>query len=150
MFEDNGYSREEIKDAMKEKENTRMEEEESKRGMVIMQNIPGFTPQFNKIARKHGFSVANKAESKVKDLVTNARTSLGDKNTNVVYSIPCKCYTHTYTGETDRKWETRKREHKDKVRLTKEDITKGKIECAKQRMNDQDGGLAKHSSSCPY
>ena len=55
---------------------------------------------------------------------------------------------NTHTGETYRKWETREKEHKDKVRLTLEDIEKGNTEKAKERMNSGDGGLAKHASSC--
>ena len=99
-----------------------------------MPNIPGFTPKFNKIAR---------------DLVTtSAKTALGDKNDNVVYNIPCKCNRYTYVGETERKWSTRKKEHQDKVRLTKEDIQKGSIERATTRMNDRDGGLARHATTC--
>ena len=33
--------------------------------------------------------------------------------------------------------------------MTKEDINTGNIERATKRMNDGDGGLAKHASSCP-
>ena len=92
VFEDNGYSKKEIKDAMKEKvRNEREDNEEQSRGIVVMENIPKFTDQFNKIARKHGFKVANKTNNKVKDLISNAKTPLGDKRTDVVYQIPCKC-----------------------------------------------------------
>ena len=151
VFEDNGYTKEEIRGAMRETEKaTTEEDEETIRGIVVMQNVPGFTPQFNKIARKHGFRVTNKTENRVKDLISNAKTPLGDKNTNVVYSIPCKCQTYAYTGETDRKWGTRKKEHRDKVRLTKEDIRTGNMERATKRMNDGDGGLAKHAATCPH
>ena len=94
--------------------------------------------------------MANKTENKVRDLISNAKTSLGKKNTNVVYDIPCKCQKFGYTGETDRKWESREKEHQDKVRLTKQDMEAGNIERATRRMNDGDGGLAKHSSTCPY
>ena len=115
-----------------------------------MQNIPDFTLQFNRIARKHGFKVANKTEQRVKDLIANAKTPLGKKNTDVVYNIPCKCQQHGYTGETNRKWETREGEHQDKVRLTKQDIETGNTESAERRMNDGDGGLAKHATICPH
>ena len=115
VFEENGYSKKEIHEAMKEKDNTNNDEEEAARGIVIMPNIPGFTPRFNRIARRHGFKVANNTEKRVKDLITNAKTPLGDKNTHCVYSIPCKCQKHAYNGETDRKWESRKKEHEAKV-----------------------------------
>ena len=89
VFEDNGYTRAEVEDAMKEKKTPRMEEkeEEQTRGMVIMQNIPGFTEKFNRIARKHRFQVANNTDNRVKDLISNAKTPLEGKNTNVVYRI---------------------------------------------------------------
>ena len=152
IFEDNGYTRKEVKDAMESKERNPMEKEQEKisRGIVIMQNVPGFTQEFNRIARQHGFTVTNKTENRVKDLIANAKTPLGDKNTNVVYSIPCGCRKHGYTGETDRMWETRRKEHKDKVRLTKKDLEAGKADQAKKRMNDGDGGLARHATVCPH
>ena len=151
IFEDNGYNRREIKEAMQErkKPTTEEQEEEPIRGIVVMQNIPGFTQQYNKIARKHGFRVANNTEQRVKDLISNAKTPLGGKTTNCVYNIPCKCKKHAYTGETDRKWESREKEHQDKVRLTLQDIEKGNNEKAQQRMNEGDGGLAKHATACP-
>ena len=153
VFVDNGYSKEEVVSAMKENPRCNTDkdkEQENLRGIVVMPNIPNFTPQFNKIARKHGFRVANKTEQRVKDLTANAKTPLGNKNTNVVYNIPCKCRKHGYTGETDRKWETREKEHQDKVRLTKQDLETGNTERAERRMNDGDGGLAKHASICPH
>ena len=152
VFKDNGYNDDEITTAMTEKDKSTEEAEEDKetRGMVVMPNIPGFTRRFNKIAKDHKFTVANKAENKVRDLTSSAKTPLGEKNTNVVYRIPCKCKKFTYVGETERKWGTRKKEHRDKVRLTKEDIDRGDITRATNRMNDGDGGLAKHATSCPH
>ena len=148
-FEDNGYTRKEIEAAMEVRPKTEEGEEEQIRGIIVMPNIPGFTQQYNKIARKHKFRVANNTEKRVKDLISNAKTPLGGKNTNVVYNIPCKCERHGYTGHTDRKWESREKEHQDKVRLTLQDIEQGNNERAQQRMNDGDGGLAKHASVCP-
>ena len=113
-----------------------------------MENIPGFTLEFNKIARRHGFTTANNTGNRVKDLITKARTPLGDKNTEIVYRIPCQCKKFSYTGDTHRMWGSRKKEHQDKVRLTKEDIRNGNTERANKRMNEGDGGLAKHASTC--
>ena len=81
---------------MKEKERKEQEDgEEPSRGIVTMENIPGFTPQFNKIARKHGFKVANRTENRVKDLIGNAKTPLEGKNTDTVYRIPSRCKKHS-------------------------------------------------------
>ena len=106
--------------------------------MVVLPNIHGFSQQLDKIVRKHGFRVANKAEGKVRDLIAKAKTPLGSKNGKVVYNIPCKCVSHAYTGETDRMWCTREDEHKAKVRLTLQDIENGQAERAQERMNDGD------------
>ena len=38
----------------------------------------------------------------------------------------------------------------DKVRLTKNDIGNGNVERATKRMNDRDGGLAKHATICQH
>ena len=59
-----------------------------------------------------------------------------------------KCEENAYTGETDRMWKTRQKEHESKVRLTKRDIENGDLESATERMNTGDGGLAKHSTEC--
>ena len=67
-----------------------------------------------------------------------------------MYDIPCKCRKHGYTGETDRKWESREKEHQDKVKLTKRDIEEGKQESASRRMNEGDWGLARHSTTCTH
>ena len=153
VFEDNGYSAEEVKEAIKEKADNRGRDHtdnETERGIIVMPNIPNFTSQYNKIARKHGFRVANKTENRVRDLITSAKIPLGKKNTNVVYDIPCKCQKHGYTGHTDRKWESREKEHQDKVKLTKRDIEAGNLESASRRMNEGDGGLARHSTTCPH
>ena len=92
--------------------------------------------------------MANRTTNKVRYLTSNAKTPLGDKNSNVVYNIPCKCGDYSYTGETYRKWKTRRKEHEDKVRLTHQDIENGNLEHATERMNERDGGLAKHSTEC--
>ena len=149
VFKENGYSEEEINEAMKERrQEEREENEEATRGIVVIQNIPSITPQFNKIAKEHRFRVANKSGARVRDLTTKAKTPLGDKNSNVIYNIPCGCKKYSYTGETNRKWETRRQEHHNKVRLTKQDIEAGNIDSATTRMNTNDGGLAKHSTTC--
>ncbi len=153
VFVENGFTRKEVRNAMRPKrppdETTAVEEEEeTNRGMVLMPNIPEFTTKFNNIAQKHKFKTANKANNKVRDLTANAKTPLGDKNSKVVYNIPCKCEENAYTGETDRMWKTRQKEHESKVRLTKRDIENGDLERATERMNTGDGGLAKHSTEC--
>ena len=149
VFVENGYSKREIRNATKDRTPRQTaEEEENSRGIVSIPNIPTFTRAFGRIAKQHKFTTTSKAENKVKDLSQKAKTALGEKNKNVVYNIPCGCGRYSYTGETDRKWETRKKEHMDKVRLTRTDIDNGNVERANERMNTGDGGLAKHNATC--
>ena len=145
VFVENGYTRKEVQAAIQEKEQRtdNNEEEQTTRGVVLMPNISQFTNRFNKIARRHRFRVANKADNKVRDLTSNAKTPLGKKNTNVTYTIPCKCNKYSYNGETKQMWGTREKE-----RLTLEDIQRGNVESARNRMNAGDGGLAKHGVEC--
>ena len=53
--------------------------EDAERGVVVIPNIKGFSQQYSKIARKHGFKMANKTVGKVRDLFTKIKNSLGDK-----------------------------------------------------------------------
>ena len=146
VFRENGYEEKEIKEAMKEKEKAKEQQEES-RGVITLPNIPGVMPQFTRVAKQHGFRVANNTDKKVRDLSTNAKTPLKEKNSCVVYNIPCKCGKYSYTGETDRKFETRKKEHQDKVRLAREDFKDERYDRAENRMSSSDGDLARHTAA---
>ena len=151
VFVENGFTKKEVQRALQPREvRAETEEDEQNRGLVMIPNVPELTKKFNNIAKKHNFKTANKTENKVRDLVSKAKTPLGDKNSNVVYDIPCKCEDHGYNGETFRMWRSRKKEHEDKVRLTKRDIDNGNLENAEKRMNEGDGGLARHSTECPH
>ena len=78
VFKENGYTENEIENARKERrrtetteaESTESESERPQGGIVVIENIPNVTPQFNKIARELGFKVANKSGRKVKDLTS--------------------------------------------------------------------------------
>ena len=67
---------------------------------------------------------------------------------NCQNKIPCACQNTVYVGETWRLFQTRKKEHMDKVRLTIEDLHKGNTISAKKRMGKEDGGLARHTTEC--
>ena len=154
VFVENGYSRREVRKAMEERQTTGNEEEEKEetksRGIVSIPHIPSFTRTFSRIAKQHKFRTTTRAENKVRDITSKARTPLGEKNKHVAYNIPCGCLSHSYSGETDRMWGTRKHEHIAKVRLTQTDLDNGNVESATNRMNKQDGGLAKHSAGCKH
>ena len=152
VFVANGYERSKIKEYIKprklQENNTDDNEEPEIYGRITIPYIKGFAEKFRKIARDHSFSVSFKPGNKVKDLKSCCRESIGLKKREVVYSIPCKCGTGTYTGETWRRADIRIKEHEGKVRRTLKDIEEGNMESAEKRMESEDGGLAKHRTSC--
>ena len=72
----------------------------------------------------------------------------GRKWKALVYRIPCGCDEAVYVVETYRQFETRKKEHERKVRLTRQDIEKGRLDSAERRMGKEDGVLASHRIKC--
>ena len=71
VFVENGYSKTEVRRAMREREeHTENEDEEEKeiRGIVSIPNIPSITRTYSRIASKHNFQTTTRAENKIKDL----------------------------------------------------------------------------------
>ena len=97
---------------------------------------------------RHSFRVAFKPGRKIKDIKRTCQEPLGEREKCVVYKIPCACQNTVYVGETWRLFQTRKKEHMDKVRLTIEDLHKGNTLSAEKRMGKEDGGLARHTTEC--
>jgi len=62
-----------------------------------------------------------------------------------MYKVPCNCQNTVYVGETWCLFQTRKKEHMDKVRLTNKDLHKGNTLSAEKRMGKEDGGQARHT-----
>ena len=149
VFVANGYDRNVVKRYMKkDKRGDKEDEKQQYRGIVTVTYVRGVSEQFKRLASKHLFRTAFKPGKKVKELKARSQQPLGEKQKGVVYKIPCKCEKAVYVGETWRQLKTRKKEHESKVRLTNEDIKKGKLAAANERMGKEDGGLARHSVDC--
>ena len=92
VFVENGYTTKKVRKAMKEKERTDENDETEEptiRGVALMPNIPEFTTKFNNTKTPIHSSKENNKQ--VRDLTSNAKTPLGDKKSNTVSNIPCKC-----------------------------------------------------------
>ena len=61
--------------------------------------------------------------------------------------MPWACQNTVYAGKPWRLFQTRKREHMEKVRVTNEDLHKGNT-IARIRISKEDGGLAWHTMEC--
>ena len=147
VFVANGYNRKSVKEIMTAKKHSVTEDKDEVIGHVRLPYIKGFSEQFKKIAKKHRFGVTLLPGGKLKSIKSRCQIPLGEKRSGVVYQIPCGCGA-VYTGETKRRFETRCSEHKQKVNLVTRDIANGDTEAAMKRMDDQDGGLAKHNAKC--
>ena len=110
--------------------------------------LKGVSEQSRRTANLHSFRDAFKPGRKIKEIKRTCQEPLGERQKCVVYKIPCACQNTVYVGETWRLFQTRKKEHMDKVRLTNEDLRKGNILSAEKRVGKEDGGLAQHTMEC--
>ena len=145
VFVANGYERNEVKRCLREKVKEKTEETREYRGVVNIPYVKGLSEQFKRVAEKHGVRATFRPGRKLKELRKRSQYPLGGKRKAVVYRIPCGCDEAVYVGETYRQFETRKKEHESKVRLTRQDIEKGRLDSAERTMGKEDGGLASHS-----
>ena len=151
VFVANGYPRETVRRFMEQRPqqiDKREQEEPESRGVVTIPYLKGLSEQFRRTANRHSFRVAFKPGRKIKDIKRTCQEPLGKREKCVVYKIPCACQNSVYVGETWRLFQTRKKEHMDKVRLTIEDLHKGNTLSAEKRMGKEDGGLARHTTEC--
>ena len=126
----------------------REQKEQESRGAVIIPHLKGLSEQFRRTANQHSFQVAFKPGRTIKEIKCTCQEPLGERQKCVVYKIPCTCQNTVYVGETWRLFQTRKKEHVDKVRLTNEDLHRGNTLSAKKRMGKEVGGLARHTVEC--
>ena len=146
MFVANGYDKNSVEKMMQTKESTtEEEEEETQKSGVSVEYVKGVSEKFRSIINDFDFRVAFKSGQKVKDLQNKAKQPLGEKKNNVVYRIECKCEKAVYIGETKQRFEERRQNHKDRERLTRQDLEVGRNMSAEVRMGKMDAGLTRHS-----
>ena len=81
--------------------------------------------QFRRTANRHSFRVAFKPGRKIKEIKRKFQEPLGEKQKCVVYRMLCACQNNVHVGEPWRLFQTRKKEHMEKVRVTNKDLHKG-------------------------
>ena len=148
VFVANGYPRETVRRFMEQRHqqiDKKEQEEQESRGAVTIPYLKGLSERFRRTANRHSFRVAFKPGRKIKEIKRTCQEPLGERQKCVVYKIPCTCQNSVYVGETWCLFQTRKKEHMDKVRLTNEDLQKGNTLSAERRMGKEDGGLARHT-----
>ena len=150
VFVANGYDREDVRETLKEKDNTNQspDENEPSMGRVTIPYVRGLSEEFKRFGKARGFNTYFTPGMKLRSISKLQQTPLGNKRSNVVYRIECKCEKARYTGETKRRFTTLLSEHQASVRLTKADLDAGDMQSAEKRMGKEDGGIARHSTEC--
>ena len=83
---------------------------------MMIPYIAGVSEDIRRACRKYNIKVVFKSGRTPRSMLTKVKDALPpEKQSKVVYRIPCSC-GKTYIGETVRRLETRTKEHKDACR----------------------------------
>ena len=94
-------------------------------GYAVQPYIKGLTEPLIRVLRKHGIKFSNKPTRTLQQEFPSPKDRPEtEKQTNVIYKIPCKDCSWRYIGETGRCFETRKKEH---IRNVKQNIAGSNI-----------------------
>ena len=96
---------------------------------------------------KHGFETAFRSGRKVNEVQNKVKTSLGEGRRYLCYEIICKWGECVYIGQTEQRWDERKKQHQDNIRYARAELdagTESGRRKAHERMNGNGGGLVKH------
>ena len=89
------------------------EEPQEKPPLVVIPYVSGVSEWIRKACEKFNLKVVFKSGPTLRSLLTRVKDPLPiEKLAGVVYQIPCQC-GKVYVGETQRRLETRVKEHKD-------------------------------------
>ena len=81
--------------------------------LVMLPYVSGISEDIRQVCWKFGLRVVFKTGRSLRSVLTKFEDTLpAEKQSKVVYQIPCSC-GKTYIGETSRRLETRMKEHQD-------------------------------------
>ena len=90
---------------------------DSQNGFVVLPYIKGVTEPLTRVLNNNGIQATNRpVKTLQQEFASPKSTTPSDRQTNVVWKIPCSDFTWNYIGETGRYLHTRKKEH---IRNTK-------------------------------
>ena len=80
---------------------------------MILPYVAGISEDVRRVCRRFGLTVIFKSRRSLRSVLTKVKDTLpAEKQSKVVYQIPCSC-GRAYIGETTRRLETRMKEHQD-------------------------------------
>ena len=81
--------------------------------LVMLPYVSGISEDIRRVCRKFGLGVVFKSGRSLRSILTRVKDTLpAEKQSKVVYQIPCSC-GKAYIGETTRRLEARMKEHQD-------------------------------------
>ncbi len=97
--------------------NLKSSREEQYKGFVSIPYIQGTSEKIKRVLQQHDLKVVLKPTRKLGDVVSRIKDNVvAEKETGVVYSIPCKDCNAQYIGQTGCAFLTRKKEHISSVK----------------------------------
>ena len=116
-FLKNGYSRKEIRRAIKPSKGRKVPAiKEKSTTKAFLQYIPKVTDRIGKLLEKHDIKTIYMPTRKIEESLRSAKDSRDPKTSSGVYRIPCSC-GEVYIGTTKRSINTRIDEHRRHCRL---------------------------------
>ena len=113
----NGYPKQFVRKYSRDKPQ-RPQAEEKSLGFATLPYVQGATERIQRVLGQHKIKSAVRPLRTVKQLLSRPKDSIKkEKQTGVVYAIPCSDCNAVYVGETGRSLATRTREHQASVRL---------------------------------
>jgi hypothetical protein len=126
QLRENGYDdRDKMKIKRRRKQNRNEDEEyreeEKKKKWYGIESAGGMTEKIRRIMKIEGIRTYKKGSRKILDIVKSKKNrKCIDQQKGVVYQVPCRECDKVYIGETKKRINDRLKQHKDDVRLRRE------------------------------
>ena len=123
-LKNNGYPKWSVDLAKQQKTKQKNTQENTKQAsnkpkdkrMVVLPYIGQVSEQIAKVMKSYGIASAMKPHCKIRNIVVHPKDKLSkEKQTGIIYQVPCGNCKQVYIGETGRSLEKRISEHKDDV-----------------------------------
>ncbi|KAK4873011.1 hypothetical protein RN001_015040 [Aquatica leii] len=114
-LQQNGFSKNHIRRALRPRRNNNTEEDENKPdATAFLPYIKGTTDKISKVLKKHNIQTIFNTVKKINQILPNPKTKI-DLESQGVYKIPCKYCDGCYMGQTNRRVNIRREEHRNAV-----------------------------------
>ncbi|KAK4887865.1 hypothetical protein RN001_004136 [Aquatica leii] len=114
-LQQNGFSKNHIRRALRPRRNNGTEEDENKPdATAFLPYIKGTTDKISKVLKKHNIQTIFNTVKKINQILPNPKTKI-DLESQGVYKIPCKDCDGCYVGQTNRRVNIKREEHRNAV-----------------------------------